>query len=176
MHLSRHARAVTVLVRSPSLAQSMSRYLIDEMDAAPNIDVLFETDVVGGGGDGRLERLELLDRRTGVRRTVEAAALFVLVGAKPHTDWLPDSVARDDWGFMLAGPDVLEVETAPRWPLERAPLTLESSLPGCFAAGDVRHGSVKRVASAVGDGAVVVAQVHEHLARVASSSPTASTG
>jgi thioredoxin reductase (NADPH) len=165
MHLSRHALQVTVLVRGASLAQSMSRYLIDEIDAAPNIDVLFGTEVVGGGGEGRLERLVLADRGTGSRRTVEAAALFVLVGAKPHTDWLPDSVARDRWGFVLTGADLEGGEAGPRWPLARPPLPLESSLPGCFAVGDVRHGSVKRVASAVGDGAVVVAQVHEHLDR-----------
>jgi thioredoxin reductase (NADPH) len=152
-------------VRGASLAQSMSRYLIDEIDAAPNIDVSFETEVVGGGGDGRLERLVLADRSTGSRRTVEAGALFVLVGAKPHTDWLPDSVARDHWGFILTGVDLTEDGTGPRWPLARPPLPLESSLPGCFAVGDVRHGSVKRVASAVGDGAVVVAQVHQHLDR-----------
>ena len=165
MHLSRHALQVTVVVRGASLAQSMSRYLIDELDAARNIDVLFETEVVGGGGDGRLERLVLADRRTGSYRTVEAAALFVLVGAKPHTDWLPDSVARDRWGFVLTGADLQKGEAGPRWPLARPPLSLESSLPGCFAVGDVRNGSVRRVASAVGDGAVVVAQVHEHLNR-----------
>ncbi len=165
MHLSRHALQVTILVRGDSLAQSMSRYLIDEIDAAANIDVAFATEVVGGGGEGRLERLELADRGTGARRTVEAAALFVLVGAQPYTGWLPDSVARDRWGFVLTGADLEGGDADPRWPLTRPPLTLESSLPGCFAVGDVRHGSVKRVASAVGDGAVVVAQVHEHLGR-----------
>ena len=118
-----------------------------------------------GGGEGRLERLELADRGTGARRTVEAAALFVLVGARPYTGWLPDSVARDRWGFVLTGADLEGDDADPRWPLTRPPLPLESSLPGCFAVGDVRHGSVKRVASAVGDGAVVVAQVHEHLGR-----------
>jgi thioredoxin reductase (NADPH) len=164
-YLSRHARQVTVLVRGDSLAQSMSRYLIDEIEAAPNIDVSFGTEVVGGGGEGRLEQLVLADRGTGARRTVEAAALFVLVGAQPHTGWLPDSVARDRWGFVLTGADLAGGEADPRWPLTRPPSTLESSLPGCFAVGDVRHGSVKRVASAVGDGAVVVAQVHEHLNR-----------
>jgi len=165
MHLSRHALKVTILVRGDSLAQSMSRYLIDEIDAAPNIDVSFATEVVGGGGEGRLEQLVLADRGTGARRTVEAAALFVLVGAQPHTGWLPDSVARDRWGFVLTGADLAGGEAGPRWPLTRPPAPLESSLPGCFAVGDVRHGSVKRVASAVGDGAVVVAQVHEHLDR-----------
>ncbi len=171
MHLSRHAALVTVIVRGDSLAQSMSRYLIDEIEAAPNIDVSFATEVVGGSGEGRLERLVLADRGTGSRRTVDAAALFVLVGAKPHTDWLPDSVARDHWGFVLTGADLEGSEAGPRWPLTRPPLPLESSLPGCFAVGDVRHGSVKRVASAVGDGAVVVAQVHEHLNRKGGGTP-----
>jgi thioredoxin reductase (NADPH) len=164
-YLSRYAKQVTILVRSASLAQSMSRYLIDEIDAASNIDVAYATEVVGGGGDGRLERLELADRGTGARRTVTAAALFVLVGAQPHTVWLPTSVARDAWGFVLTGNDLVSGDADPGWPLERPPLALETSLPGCFAAGDVRHGAVKRVASAVGDGAVVVTQVHEHLTR-----------
>ena len=103
------------------------------------------------------------------QRTVEAAALFVLVGAQPHTGWLPTAVARDRWGFVLTGADLSESEADPRWPLARPPLPLESSLPGCFAVGDVRHGAVKRVASAVGDGAVVVTQVHDHLTREATS-------
>jgi thioredoxin reductase (NADPH) len=165
MHLSRHARQVTVLVRGESLAQSMSRYLIGEIEANPNIDVSFSTEVVGGGGEGRLERLVLVDRGTGLRRSVDAAALFRLVGAQPHTGWLPDAVARDRWGFVLTGADLPGGEVGPRWPLARPPAALESSLPGVFAVGDVRHRSVKRVASAVGDGAVVVAQVHEHLDR-----------
>ena len=165
MHLSRHALQVTVLVRGESLAQSMSRYLIGEIEAAPNIDVSFSTEVVGGGGEGRLERLVLVDRRTGLRRSVDAAALFLLVGAQPHTSWLPDAVARDRWGFVLTGADLPGGGVGPRWPLARPPAALESSLPGVFAVGDVRHRSVKRVASAVGDGAVVVAQVHEHLDR-----------
>ena len=165
MHLSRYAARVTILVRGDSLAQSMSRYLIDEIDAATNIDVAVGTEVVGGGGDGRLQRLVLADRAAGSRRTVEAAALFVLVGAKPHTGWLPASVARDQWGFVLTGGDLDGAEQGSRWPLERPPQALESSHPGCFAVGDVRRGSVKRVASAVGDGAVVVVQVHDHLER-----------
>ena len=168
-YLSRYARQVTILVRGESLAQSMSRYLIDEIDAAPNMDVAYATQVVGGGGDGRLERLVLADRGTGGERTVEAAALFVLVGAEPHTTWLPGAVARDPWGFVLTGPDLATDAADPGWPLERPPAAFETSLPGCFAAGDVRHGAVKRVASAVGDGAVVVTQVHEHLTREAAT-------
>jgi thioredoxin reductase (NADPH) len=169
-YLSRYARQVTILVRSESLATSMSRYLIDEIDAAPNIDVAFTTEVVGGGGEGRLEHLVLADRVTGATRTVAAAALFVLVGAQPHTGWLPAAVARDPWGFVLTGADVAGSAADPSWPLDRPPAPLESSLPGCFAVGDVRHGAVKRVASAVGDGAVVVTQVHDHLTRTAATS------
>jgi thioredoxin reductase (NADPH) len=172
-YLARYARQVTILVRGASLAQSMSRYLIDEIDAAPNIAVSYATEVVGGGGGGRLERLELADRNTGTRRTVAAAALFVLVGAEPHTGWLPASVARDPWGFVLTGADLPSDDTGPDWPLTRPPSPLESSLPGCFAVGDVRHGAVKRVASAVGEGAVVVGQVHELLTR---ESATGATG
>lgn len=168
-HLSRYARQVTILVRGESLAQSMSRYLIDEIDAAPNMDVAYATQVVGGGDDGRLERLVLADRCTGSQRTVEAAALFVLVGAEPHTTWLPAAVARDQWGFVLTGADLAADEVDLGWPLERPPAAFETSLPGCFAARDVRHGAVKRVASAVGDGAVVVTQVHEHLTRGAAT-------
>lgn len=164
-YLSKYARQVTILVRGTSLAQSMSRYLIDEIDAAHNMDVAYSCEVVGGGGDGRLEWLELADRTTGERRTVEAAALFVLVGAVPHTEWLPVEVARDPWGFVLTGADLTADGRESGWPLERAPLAFETSLPGCFAAGDVRHGAVKRVASAVGDGAVVMTQVHQHLGR-----------
>jgi thioredoxin reductase (NADPH) len=165
MHLSRYARQVTMVVRGESLARGMSRYLIDEIEAASNIDVWLETEVVGGGGDGRLERLVVAERRTGARRRVEAAALFVLVGAQPHTSWLPSAVARDRWGFVLTGANLRGGEDGSRWPLARPPAALESSLPGVFAIGDVRHRSVKRVASAVGDGAVVVDQVHQHLDR-----------
>jgi thioredoxin reductase (NADPH) len=165
MHLSRYAARVVVVVRGESLAQSMSRYLIDAIEAAPNIDTWFDTEVIGGDGEGRLERLVLADRRTRMTRTVEAAALFVLVGARPHTSWLPDAVARDRWGFVFTGADLLDGEVGSRWPLDRPPAALESSLPGVFAAGDIRHRSVKRVASAVGGGAVVVDQVHQLLDR-----------
>jgi thioredoxin reductase (NADPH) len=169
MHLSRHAGRVTLVVRGESLERTMSRYLIDEIAATACIDVSLATEVVGGGGAGRLEHLELADRRTGRSRSVPASALFVLVGAHPHTDWVPASMARDRWGFVLTGDDLSDGAAVPRWPLARPPQALESSVPGVFAAGDVRSRSVKRVASAVGDGAVVIAQVHQHLARPAGS-------
>ena len=160
MHLARHARRVTILVRGDSLAASMSRYLIDEIDAAPNVGVRLGAEVVDGGGAGRLEWLVLKDRDAAGRVTVPAAGLFVLIGAHPHTDWLPAAIHRDRWGFVLTGPDAAR-DASP--PLARAPMALETSMPGVFAVGDVRSRSVKRVAASVGDGASVVSQVHELL-------------
>jgi thioredoxin reductase (NADPH) len=157
VHLARYARQVTVLVRGDSLAASMSDYLVTEIAATENIAVRYGTTVVGGGGADRLERLELRDAPSGAVTTVDAAALFVLIGAEPFTEWLPDEVTRDDWGYIFTGPGA----DAP----DR--LTFETHCPGVFAVGDVRHGSVKRVASAVGEGAVCVRLIHEHLARIA---------
>jgi thioredoxin reductase (NADPH) len=160
MHLARYAARVTLVVRGGTLTSSMSRYLIDEITTAPNIDVALGTEVVGGGGTGRLETVTLRDRASGEPRDERAAGLFIMVGATPHTDWLPDAVARDDWGFVLTGPDAADAG----WPLDRAPAPLETSMPGVFAVGDVRQKAPKRVASAVGDGSVVITQVFEHLA------------
>jgi thioredoxin reductase (NADPH) len=164
VHLARYASQVTVLVRGRSLAASMSEYLIREIESAPNVAVRCRAEVTGGAGEGRLERLTITDRETGAAETVEAAALFVLIGAEPRTQWLPDSVWRDESGFVLTGTDLLQDGQAPQgWPLRRLPKFLESSLPGVFAVGDVRHGSVKRVASAVGEGSIAIHFVHEHL-------------
>ena len=161
MHLSRYAERVTLLVRAGSLDTSMSHYLRREIEAAPGVEVRLATRVVGGGGDGRLERLVLEDA-AGERETVDAAALFVMIGARPHTDWLPDAVARDRWGFVLTGPEAIEDPgRSAAWSQRHAPLSLETSAPGVFAIGDVRRRSIKRVASAVGDGATVVAELHE---------------
>jgi thioredoxin reductase (NADPH) len=171
MHLSKWAEQVTLLVRAPSLADSMSDYLIREIDAAPNIEVLYGVQVVAGAGTDRLESLVLEDRPTGARRTVPAGGLFVLIGAQPHTEWLGTDVARDQWGFILTGPD-LPGEDDVDWQAGRPPLPHETSLPGVFAAGDVRRGSVKRVASAVGDGATTIPVVHRYL----ESMPMAQTG
>ncbi|HEV3407834.1 MAG TPA: hypothetical protein VG079_04020 [Gaiellaceae bacterium] len=124
-------------------------------------------EVVDGGGEGRLEWVTLRDTTTGETATVPTAAIFVLIGAKPHTEWLPDSIARDRWGFLVTGADIAQEEEArARWPLERPPLMFETTSPGVFAVGDVRHRSVKRVASAVGEGSVAVQQVHQYLAAV----------
>ncbi len=176
LHLARSAGRVTVLVRGPSLAADMSQYLLEAIAAVPNIDVQTRTEVTGAGGRGRLEWLDLRDTAHGERQRVGAAALFILIGARPRTEWLPRSIARDGAGYLLTGADVLADENgSAAWPLERMPMSFETSVPGVFAVGDVRHGSTKRVASAVGEGAVVVPQVHEWLAEASSGAePTAS--
>jgi thioredoxin reductase (NADPH) len=164
MHLARYAKRVTMMVRGPSLADSMSRYLSDQIAAAGNIEVLLNTRVIDGAGERRLERLTLRDTASGETSTVDAAALFVLIGAEPHTGWLPQAIERDQWGYLRTGPDLVRREGAGgRWLLERAPLMLETSMPGVFAIGDVRERSVQRVASAVGEGSVVIRQVHQFL-------------
>ena len=165
LHLADYAAQVTILVRGTTLATGMSDYLIKEIDAAANIQVRFETELVGGEGQGRLETLVVRDRSTGDQRRIAATALFVLIGAEPRTDWLPPGVERDDWGYILTGPDLLRDGRPPAsWPLRRAPMLLETSIPGVFAAGDVHARSVKRVASAVGAGAIAIQLLHDYLA------------
>ena len=135
------------------------KYLIREIETAPNIEVRYRTEVAGGGGDGRLEQLSLRHRDTGDTGTERADGLFVLIGAQPFTEWLPEAVGRDQWGYILTGPDLAE-----RWTQQREPYLLETSTPGVFAVGDVRHGSVKRVAAAVGDGSIAIRLAHDYLA------------
>ena len=164
LHLARYAATVTVLVRRDSLAASMSEYLIAEIDHTPNIHVRPRTEVVDGGGPGYLETLTLRTKGSDARQVVPANALFLMIGAEPHTQWLPDAVRRDDRGFILTGRDLMRAEgSSPGWPLERPPLLLETGVPGVFAAGDVRHRSIKRVASAIGEGATAIQLVHEYL-------------
>ncbi len=166
LHLARGARHVTILIRGESLDSSMSRYLIDRIEASPNVTVRHRTEVTGASGAGHLERLELSGPDTGTS-SLDAAAMFVFIGARPRTDWLGDAVRRDGQGFVMTGDDLKdEADALPRWPLERDPYPLESSLPGVFAAGDVRHGSMKRVASSVGEGAMAVSLIHRYLATV----------
>jgi thioredoxin reductase (NADPH) len=160
LHLSRYAKQLSLLVRGSSLASSTSQYLVEEIAAARNIEVRLNTEVIDGGGRGRLEHLTLRDSRTGKTLEVEAAALFIMIGARPHTDWLPEVVERDRWGFLLTGPDLAREEGRS---LERPAVMYETNVPGLFAVGDVRHRSVKRVASAVGEGSVVVQLVREYL-------------
>jgi thioredoxin reductase (NADPH) len=164
VHLARYARHVTLLVRGSSLSATMSDYLVRELEGAANVSVRLGVEVVGGQGDGRLDSVTLRDRRSGATTTVPARALFVLIGAAPHTGWLPETVQRDRWGFVVTGADLLQDGTPPPpWPLDRPPMLFESSMPGVFAVGDVRHGSVKRVAAAVGEGSVAIQLVHRYL-------------
>jgi thioredoxin reductase (NADPH) len=164
MHLCRYARQVTLAVRDATLADSMSQYLRQALAATSNIEVRHGVEVVDGGGDSRLAWLRVRDRETGDTQEVDAAGLFILIGAEPHTDWLPDEIERDDWGYLLTGSELVrDGRIREAWPLERAPLILETSTPRVFAVGDVRRGSTKRVASAVGEGSVVVEQLHQLL-------------
>jgi thioredoxin reductase (NADPH) len=162
MHLAKWAAQVTILVRGESLTQSMSDYLIREIEAAPNVSVTCRVQVVDGTGTDHLESLVLEDKKSGTRQNVSADAMFVLIGSQPLAEWLGDSVARDQWGFILTGPD-LHSDARDPWRSGRPPLPLETNLPGVFAAGDVRHGSIKRVASAVGEGAGAIPLVHRYL-------------
>lgn len=159
LHIARYASRVTLVVRGPDLERSMSDYLIGELRAHDRVEVRTRTEVVDAGGDGRLEWLTLQDNATGDRADVEAAGLFILIGAEPRTEWLPDRIERDARGFVVTGADV----SPDRWPLDRAPMPFETSMPGVFAAGDVRTGSVKRVAAAAGEGAVTVPMLHSLL-------------
>ena len=160
LDLAKYARTVTLLVRAGSLEQGMSHYLARQIGASPNVEVRLETEIVGGGGSGWLEQLVLRNRTTGAEESVGADGLFVMIGADPLTEWLPSEISRDESGFILTGADVPRED----WSLERPPYPLESSVPSVLAIGDVRHGSVKRVASAVGEGSVAIQVLHQLLA------------
>jgi thioredoxin reductase (NADPH) len=165
VYFARYARSVQLLVRAPSLESSMSSYLIEQIDGIPQIRVRTCTTVAAAHGEGHLEALTLHDSRTGDQETVPANHLFVFIGAAPRTDWLDGVLVRDERGFVCTGPSLLAAdgERPPDWPLDRDPYFLESSVPGVFVAGDVRAESVKRVASAVGEGAMAVILVHKYL-------------
>ncbi|MEO8039298.1 MAG: NAD(P)/FAD-dependent oxidoreductase, partial [Betaproteobacteria bacterium] len=163
--LATFARNVTIIVRGAGLAATMSRYLIDRIDETANITVRPYTKVVRVSGDDHLESVTLGDEKTGAEDTLGAAALFIFIGAEPRTEWLGDAVLRDDHGFILTGRDLTADARSPAvWPLERDPFLLETCVPGVFAAGDVRQGSMKRVAAAVGEGSMAVSFVHQYLA------------
>ena len=161
LFFSRHARSVTLIVRAESLTSSMSQYLIDQIAARSNVRVETRSEVVSAHGEDRLEAIDVIDRRTGSVTRHETPILFVLIGADAVTDWLPPEIDRDANGFILTGPDA---QSAGHWTAERPPFALETSVAGVFAVGDVRAGSVKRVAAAVGEGGMAVAYVHRHLA------------
>jgi thioredoxin reductase (NADPH) len=163
LHLAKHARAVTLLVRGDTLAKSMSSYLVRALESTLNVIVRYRTEVVDGAGDGSLERIKLADRANDTVEEVAAAALFIMIGGEPHTRWLPDEIERDAQGYLVTGRDLLK-QPGVHWEHGREPLPLETSIPGVFAVGDVRQDSIKRVAAAVGEGATVVRLVHDHLA------------
>jgi thioredoxin reductase (NADPH) len=166
VYFSGRARSVTILVRGASLEESMSYYLIQQIAGIPSITVRTCTEVAGAAGEDRLERLTLLDSSTGATEVVDAHWMFVFIGASPRTEWLDGIVARDRHGFVIAGPDLPVEGTRPiGWIPERAPYHLETSVPGVFVAGDARSDSAKRVASAVGEGAMAVMLVHRYLAK-----------
>ena len=160
LFFSTHARSVTFICRSDSLARSMSRYLIDQIASRPNIRTRTRSEVVAAHGHSSLERIEVRNSETGDVRELDSGGLFIFIGADAETSWLPPEVAKDPRGFVLTGPDV---RTTGDWPLERDPYLLETSVPGIFACGDVRLGPVKRVAAAVGEGSMAIAFVHEYL-------------
>jgi thioredoxin reductase (NADPH) len=162
VHVSKYAASVTLLVRRSTLAASMSEYLLKEIDALPTVNARFDTTVVRGHGTEQLRGVTVKDVRSGAEEQLDADALFVLIGSSPHTEWLGGAVARDDWGFVVTGPDAASDRAAQ--PKSPDPMLFQSSVPSVFAVGDVRRGSVKRVASAVGEGAMAVQQIHTYLA------------
>ncbi len=165
VYFAKYARRVTMLVRGDSLAKDMSWYLINQIEHTPNIEVKTCTRVGGVHGTTHLESITLVNDQTHKETTPPATSLFIFIGAQPSTRWLQGVVQIDEKGFVLTGPDLLHEGQPPeRWPLERDPFFLETSVPGIFAAGDVRHGSMKRVASGVGEGAMAVQLTHHYLA------------
>jgi thioredoxin reductase (NADPH) len=167
MHFSKYANKVIMLVRGKSLAATMSHYLIEQIEKTPNIQVWTQSSVVEVQGETRLTGITVLCESTGTREQLPASSLFIFIGAQPRTQWLGDLIERDDRGFIFSGPDLFREGRRPAsWTLERDPGLLETNIPGIFVVGDVRHGSVKRVASGVGEGAVVVQFMHQYLAKV----------
>lgn len=167
MNFSKYAERVVILVRSDGLSKTMSQYLIDQIDQTPNIQKWTHASVAEAHGDTHLEEISVLCSDTGKVERVPASSMFIFIGALPRTDWMGDAIERDDRGFVLTGPDLMHGGKRPKgWTLERDPFLLETNVPGIFAVGDVRHGSVKRVASGVGEGSVGVQFIHQYLSKV----------
>ena len=167
MYFSKYARQITMLVRGDSLAKSMSHYLINQIESTPNITVKVHSSVVEAKGETSLEAITIANAITGEKQTVEATSLFIFIGAQPRTQWLDGVVERDDRGFIVTGPDLKGDRRRPKgWTQERDPYLLETNIPGVFAVGDVRHNSIKRVASGVGEGSICVQFVHQYLSKV----------
>jgi thioredoxin reductase (NADPH) len=167
MFFSKYARRVIMLVRGESLAASMSQYLIDQVKQTENIHLEFNSRVVEAHGEDRLQAISITCDLSGETNKVPATALFIFIGAEPRTEWLKDTVERDDRGFILTGMDLMAGGKRPKgWQLDRDPGLLETNIPGVFAVGDVRHGSIKRVASGVGEGSVAIQFVHQYLSKV----------
>ena len=163
MLFARYASTVSVVVRGESLVAKMSTYLIEQIAAESNIEVITDTQVVAVEGEERVERIRLKNNSTDEETVQEAAAIFIFVGAVPHSDFVEHLVARNERGFIYTGPDLVLASEDFRWTEDRDPLALETSVPGIFAAGDIRHDAIRRVASAVGSGSVAVTLVHQYL-------------
>ena len=166
MLFANFAERVTLLVRGPALAASMSRYLIDQLDSKSNIRIETQSEVVAVAGRDCLESITVSGRESGTSERRACAGLFIFTGAQPETTWIPTTIIRDQWDYVCTGRDVMDLmqQSSVTWPLERDPYLLETSAPGIFAVGDVRHGSIKRVAAGVGEGSMAIAFVHQHLA------------
>ncbi|MFZ0800598.1 MAG: NAD(P)/FAD-dependent oxidoreductase, partial [Terriglobales bacterium] len=166
-NFARYAERVVILVRGESLSSTMSQYLIDQIKATPNIQLWTHASVAEAHGESHLEEMSVLCSDTNKVERVPASSMFIFIGALPRTDWLGDLVRRDERGFLVTGPDLMQDRQRPSgWTLDRDPFLLETNVPGIFAVGDVRHGSVKRVASGVGEGSVAVQFIHQYLSKV----------
>jgi thioredoxin reductase (NADPH) len=163
LYFARWAKHVTMVVRGDSLEKGMSKYLIDEIASAENVEVLLNSRVIGGGGDAQLTSLRIVNDTDRRQREIDADGLFVMIGASPYTTWLPTKIARDAHGFVVAGAELIHDQLLDDWLLPRSPKAFETSVPGVFAVGDVRSRSTKRVASSVGEGSGAIKAIHDYL-------------